>query len=175
MMLNKQNFSIWLIGPSAAGKTTISKLLYENIRKKNNLVLIDGDQVRQLYENNLGYDAISRSKNTHRYINLVKWLADFDISSIVAVISPFQKDRIDCREKVKNYYEIYLKSSREERVKRDKKNLYLPAIKGEKKNVVDVDIPFEETSTCDLVIDTENKEPTDIVKEIIKNLEMKNE
>tara|TARA_Y200000002_G_C22431897_1_gene558383 strand:+ start:203 stop:727 length:525 start_codon:yes stop_codon:yes gene_type:complete len=174
-MLNKQNFSIWLIGPSAAGKTTISKLLYENIRKKNNLVLIDGDQVRQLYENNLGYDAISRSKNTHRYINLVKWLADFDISSIVAVISPFQKDRIDCREKIKNYYEIYLKSSREERVKRDKKNLYLPAIKGEKKNVVDVDIPFEETSTCDLVIDTENKEPTDIVKEIIKNLEMKNE
>lgn len=175
MMLNKQNFSIWLIGPSAAGKTTISKLLYENIRKKNNLVLIDGDQVRQLYENNLGYDAISRSKNTHRYINLVKWLADFDISSIVAVISPFQKDRIDCRQKIKNYYEIYLKSSREERVKRDKKNLYLPAIKGEKKNVVDVDIPFEETSTCNLVINTENKEPTDIVAEIIKNLEMKNQ
>ena len=68
-MLNK-NFSIWLIGPSAAGKTTISKLLYKNIKNQNNLVLIDGDQVRQLYENNLGYDAIS-SKNTQRYINLV--------------------------------------------------------------------------------------------------------
>ena len=95
--------------------------------------MIDGDQVRQLYENNLGYDAISRSKNTQRYINLVKWLVDFDISSIVAVISPFQKDRIECRKKIKNYYEIYLKSSREERVKRDKKNLYLPALKGEKK------------------------------------------
>ena len=132
-MLNKKNFSIWLIGPSAAGKTTISKLLYKNIKKQNNLVLIDGDQVRQLYENNLGYDAISRSKNTQRYINLVKWLGDFDISSIVAVISPFQRDRVDCRKKINNYYEIYLKSSREERVKRDKKNLYLPAIKGEKK------------------------------------------
>ena len=76
--------------------------------------MIDGDQVRQLYENNLGYDAISRSKNTQRYINLVKWLVDFDISSIVAVISPFQKDRIECRKKIKNYYEIYLKSSRRE-------------------------------------------------------------
>jgi|TARA_E500000178_G_C17029489_1_gene759814 adenylylsulfate kinase-like enzyme len=174
-MLNKKNFSIWLIGPSAAGKTTISKLLYKNIKKQNNLVLIDGDQVRQLYENNLGYDAISRSKNTQRYINLVKWLGDFDISSIVAVISPFQRDRVDCRKKINNYYEIYLKSSREERVKRDKKNLYLPAIKGEKKNVVDVDIPFEETSTCNLIIDTENKGPTDIVNEIIKNLELKSE
>ena len=103
-MLNKKNFSIWLIGPSAAGKTTISKLLYKNIKNRNNLVLIDGDQVRQLYENNLGYDAISRSKNTQRYINLVKWLVDFDISSIVAVISPFQKDRVECRKKIKNYY-----------------------------------------------------------------------
>ena len=174
-MLNKKNFSIWLIGPSAAGKTTISKLLYKNIKNRNNLVLIDGDQVRQLYENNLGYDAISRSKNTQRYINLVKWLVDFDISSIVAVISPFQKDRVECRKKIKNYYEIYLKSSREERIKRDKKNLYVPALKGEKKNVVDVDIPFEETSTCDLVIDTENKEPINIVNEIIKNLELKSE
>ena len=79
------------------------------------------------------------------------------------------------QKKIKNYYEIYLKSSREERVKRDKKNLYLPALKGEKKNVVDVDIPFEETSTCDLVIDTENKEPINIVNEIIKNLKLKGE
>ena len=44
-----------------------------------------------------------------------------------------------------------------------------------KKNVVDVDIPFEETSTCNLIIDTENKGPTDIVNEIIKNLELKSE
>ena len=108
MTLNEKKFSIWLIGPSAAGKTTISKLLYEKLNRKN-LVLIDGDQVRSLYENNLGYDAISRSKNTQRYINLVKWLVDFDISSIVAVISPFQKDRVECRKKIKNYYEIYLK------------------------------------------------------------------
>ena len=55
MILNK-NFSIWLIGPSAAGKTTISKLLYENLRRENNLILVDGDKIRNLYENNLGYD-----------------------------------------------------------------------------------------------------------------------
>ena len=67
-------FSIWLIGPSASGKTTISKILYPLLKKKFNLVIVDGDQVRDLYENNLGYDKISRSKNTLRYINLVKWL-----------------------------------------------------------------------------------------------------
>ena len=73
----KNNFSIWIIGPSAAGKTTVSKIIYENIKKKiPELVLVDGDKVRSLYENNLGYDKISRSKNTHRYINLINWLMD---------------------------------------------------------------------------------------------------
>ena len=104
MMLNKNDsFSIWLIGPSAAGKTTISKLLYNKIKSNKNLVLIDGDHVRNLYENNLGYDKVSRSKNTYRYINLINWLLGFKISSIAAVISPFEKDRLVCREKIKNY------------------------------------------------------------------------
>jgi adenylylsulfate kinase-like enzyme len=172
-MFKDKNFSIWIIGPSAAGKTTISKLLYSYLSKeKKNLVRIDGDKIRSIWENNLGYDKISRSKNTLRYINLVKWLSEFNISTVLAVISPFQKDRLVCKNEILNYFEIYLKSSRDVRIKRDTKKLYLPAIKGEKKNVVDVDIPFENPSSCDLEIDTENKSPDEIVKEIIKKINL---
>jgi len=170
MILNKKNFSIWLIGPSAAGKTTISKMLYNALQINKNLILIDGDHIRNLYENNLGYDKASRSKNTQRYINLNKWLMKFNISSITAVISPFEKDRKLCRENIENYFEIYLKSSREERIKRDKKKLYLPAINGDKKNVVDVDIPFEHPENCDLEIDTEKNNPEKCVEEILKKI-----
>ena len=171
----KNNFSIWLIGPSAVGKTTISKLIYEKISKKfQNVMLIDGDKVRNLYEHNLGYDKISRSKNTHRYIKLVHWLMDYNISSIVAVISPFEKDRKICRNKIKNYCEIYLSCSIEERIKRDKKKLYLPAIKGEKKNVIDVDIPFDKPLNNDLVVDTEKRKPEEIALEIINKIKFLN-
>ena len=169
MTLNEKKFSIWLIGPSAAGKTTISKLLYEKLNRKN-LVLIDGDQVRSLYENNLGYDKISRSKNTYRYINLVNWLLGHSISSIVAVISPFEKDRATCREKIENYFEIYLKSSRDERIKRDKKKLYLPALNGEKKNVVDVDIPYEYPRKSNFEINTENLSPEETCRKILEKI-----
>ena len=104
-----QTYSIWIIGPSAVGKTTVSKIFYNQLKIKNDkLILIDGDQVRNLYETNLGYDPISRSKNTYRYINLVKWLMEYNISSIVAVISPFEKDREFCRKEIKNYKQIYL-------------------------------------------------------------------
>ena len=166
-------FSIWIIGPSAVGKTTISKIFYERIKiKKDKLILIDGDQIRNLYENNLGYDPVSRSKNTQRYINLVKWLMEYNISSIVAVISPFEKDRNICRKEIKNYKEICLDCSMKERLKRDKKKLYAPALKGEKKFVVDVDIPFDKPEKSELTINTENREPESIVKEIIEKLKI---
>ena len=75
-----------------------------------------------------------------------------------------------CREKINNYFEIFLKCSRDERIKRDKKKLYLPALEGKKKNVVDVDINFDDPIKCDLTINTENKTPENITEEIIKNL-----
>ena len=59
-------------------------------------------------------------------------------------------------------------------IKRDKKKLYLPAIKGEKKNVVDVDIPFEHPENCDLEVDTENKNPEAAVKDILEKIKILN-
>ena len=169
----QETFSLWIIGPSASGKTTISKLLYGKMSKTfNNLILLDGDQTRKLYDNNLGYDAASRSKNTHRYIKMIKWLNDYNISSIVAVISPFEKDRIICRKEIKNYKEVYLECSIDERIKRDKKKLYLPALKGVKKHVVDVDIPFDKPVNCDISIDTEKQKPESVTEEIVKKLKL---
>ena len=168
-----QPFSIWIIGPSAVGKTIVSKIFYDQIKiKYDKLVLIDGDRIRNLYEKKLGYDPASRSKNTFRYINLVKWLMENGISSIVAVISPFEKDRVSCREKIKNYKEIYLSCGLDERIKRDKKKLYVPALKGEKKHVVDVDIPFDIPKKNELTIDTEKKQPNKVAEEIIKKLKL---
>ena len=146
-------FTIWLIGPSASGKSTIAKELYNKIQKDfSDLIIIDGDNIRELFDNKYGYDAISRSKVTKKYIKLVKWLQSFKISSIVSVISPFEKDRLNCKESLVGYKQIYLKCSIETRLLRDKKNLYKPALQGLKKNVIDVDIPFDNSSINDLVV-----------------------
>ena len=75
-------------------------------------------------------------------------------------------------EKIDNYFEVYLESSREERVKRDQKKLYLPALKGEKKFVIDVDIPFEKPLKSDLTINTEGKKPEDIADTILRELKI---
>ena len=61
--------------------------------------------------NKYGYDAVSRSKVTKRYIKLVKWFQNFQISSIVSVISPFEPDRKECKQNLIGYKQIYLKCS----------------------------------------------------------------
>ena len=118
-------FTIWLIGPSASGKSTIAKELYNRIQSNySKVIILDGDNIRDIFDNRYGYDAISRSKVTKRYIKLVNWLQSFQISSIVSVISPFEKDRLECKESLIGYKQIYLKCSMEERLLRDKKKLY---------------------------------------------------
>ena len=46
----------------------------------------------------------------------------------------------------------------ETRLLRDKKNLYKPALEGLKKDVIDVDIPFDQSKINDLIIDTDNND-----------------
>ncbi len=171
MMKNKDAFSIWLIGPSASGKTTVSEKIYELLSANyKNIVLLDGDHARKIFVNESGYDPVSRSNNIKKYVGVVSWLNSFGVSTIVAAINAFEKDRGYCREKINNYHEVYLKCSLEERIKRDKKKLYKPALNGEKKFVVDVDIPFEKPTNANLVIETENETPEKIAKKIVKEL-----
>ena len=167
----KEPFTIWLIGPSASGKSTIAKELYNKIQSKvSKIIILDGDNIRDLFDNKYGYDAISRSKVTKRYIKVVKWLQSFDISSIVSVISPFEKDRLECKESLIGYNQIYLKCSMENRLLRDKKNLYKPALEGLKKDVIDVDIPFDQSNINDLVIETDKHNIEISTNKIIESL-----
>lgn len=170
---NKETFSLWLIGPSASGKTTVSEKIYYKLKKNyKNLVLLDGDHARKIFVNESGYDPISRSNNIKKYMSVISWLNSFGVSAIVAAINAFEKDRSICRKELKNYKEVFLKCSMDERIKRDKKKLYLPALNGEKKNVVDVDIPFEKPINAELSIETENVSPEEIAKKIIEELKL---
>ena len=171
ILKSPEPFTIWLIGPSASGKSTVAKELYDKLKDDvQRLIILDGDDIRDLFDNKYGYDPISRSKVTKRYIKLVKWLQNSQISSIVSVISPFEKDRIECKESLIGYKQIYLKCSLEKRLLRDKKNLYKPALEGIKKNVIDVDIPFDQSNINDLIIETDKntvETSTDRIIEII--------
>ena len=167
-------FTIWLIGPSASGKSTIAKELYNKIQSKvSKVIILDGDNIRDLFDNRYGYDAISRSKVTKRYIKLVKWLQNFQISSIVSVISPFEKDRNEARSLISNDYfiEIFCKASLETCEERDVKGLYKLARAGKIKNYTGIDSPYEIPENPELIINTDKETLDYSVTKILKFLE----
>ena len=58
---------IWLTGISGAGKTTLAKNLLNLLKMRLvNLVGVDGDEIRTLFGNDLGYHVNDRIKQIKR-------------------------------------------------------------------------------------------------------------
>ena len=149
---------VWMIGLSRAGKTTLSKLLYDELKPQvSNLVLIDGDVIRDLFGNDVDHSVEGREKNAVRLSHLSKFLADQNIHVIAAVLSIFPEWQKWNRENIQNYNEVYLKASIDALEKRDINNLYTQAKEGKIKNVVGIDIPFPEPMNPDLVIENNDE------------------
>lgn len=147
---------IWIIGLSGTGKTTLATQVVERIRQLNGkVVLLDGDLIRTLFGNDVDHTIEGRRRNAERLSVLSKFLVDQGIHVVAAVLSIFPEWRRWNRENIPNYSEVYIKASMETLLRRDIKNLYARARKGEIVNVVGVDIPFPEPESPNLVIEND--------------------
>lgn len=161
----------WVTGLSGAGKTTIGKLFYEKLKSKElNTVFLDGDTLRQIFGNDLGYSLDARKKSAMRNSRLCKELSEQGINVICATISMFDDCRLWNRENIKKYKEIYIRVPMEILVQRDQKKLYSRAISGEISNVMGIDIDFEEPKNPDLIIDNTGEYKPEILVEKIYNI-----
>jgi adenylylsulfate kinase len=141
-------------GLSGAGKTTVGGLFYRHLReKKPNVVLLDGDQTRPVFNEDSGYTDADRLRGAGRTFRVARMLADQGIDVVVCSICMYSKVRDWNRAHIDHYREIYVKVSRETLIRRNKKGLYTHG-----KNVVGVDLPFDEPKTPDLILENDGRE-----------------
>ena len=134
--MNK-GFVIWFTGISGAGKTTLATLLKERLEMEGiENELLDGDEVRQFFENDLGYTEKDRYHNITRIAYTAELLSRHGIISIVANIAPYYKVREFIRRHVEDYIQIYVKVLAETAIKRDVKGLYKKYRDGKMDNLV---------------------------------------
>ena len=143
----------WITGLSGAGKTTIGTMLYQKLKEKYpNTVLLDGDVLRQVFGNDLGYSKEERFACAMRYARLCKLLTEQGIFVICCSISMFDAVREWNRENMENYTEVYIQVPMEILERRNQKNLYDDVKRGTVENVVGMDLGLEMPKNPDIVL-----------------------
>ncbi len=134
---------LWLIGLSGAGKTTLAQeIVTLSKENRHNVVLIDGDMIREVFSNDLGYTIKDRKKNADRICRLCKFLNDQNIHVVCAILSIFHESQQWNRQNIKNYYEVYIDTPLEHLIKRDPKGIYHKALNNQLKDVAGIDLEF---------------------------------
>lgn len=161
----------WITGLSGAGKTTIGTLLYHYIKaKKNNVVMLDGDILRELYQNK-DYSPEGREKISYMNGRLFKLLTDQGIDVIACVIGMKHAYRQWNRDHIEKYVEVYLDVPIEVLIRRDSKGLYGKALRKEIDNVYGIDLPYEEPENPEIrIVNDSTNTPEEVCDKIIRTL-----
>ena len=149
------SFLIFFTGLSGSGKSTIASALEDKLFQEGiKTYALDGDNVRNGINRNLGFSPEDRSENNRRIGEISKLFVDAGVVVLAAFVSPYIKDRNFIKNTVEsdNYIEIYMNTSLEECEKRDVKGLYKMARKGEIKNMTGISAPYETPLNPDIEI-----------------------
>lgn len=153
---------IWLTGLTASGKTTLGKMLEEKLVDIGckELVLLDGDILRKRGKFLEGHSLKIRLTNFELLINLVINELDKHKIVIVSTVSHLEYMRTQAREKLTNFYEIFLNCNPYVCEKRDYKNLYKKARRISLTNeeiFPGITEPYQKSKQPDLILNTDKE------------------
>jgi adenylyl-sulfate kinase len=168
-------FTLWFTGLSGSGKSTIAHLVGPELERRGHVVeYLDGDTVRTHLSKGLGFSKEDRDTHIERVGWVASRLTRHGAAVLAAAISPYEETRRTARQLVEEwgpFVEVFVKASVDECARRDVKGLYEKAFKGEIKEFTGVSDPYEEPSSPELVVDTEELGPEACAQKIVERLE----
>jgi bifunctional enzyme CysN/CysC len=153
----QQPLVVWLTGLPGSGKSTIANIVERKlVALDRQTMLLDGDNLRQGLNADLGFDEAGRSENVRRVGEVAKLMADAGLIVVVALVSPFQADRTRAAALLPEgrFLEIFVEAPVELCRQRDPKGLYDKADRGKVTNLTGRDQRYEPPQDPALVLHT---------------------
>ena len=167
-----KGFTLWFTGMSGAGKSTISALLVERLRRFGAKVeVLDGDIVRTYLSKGLGFSKEDRDENIRRIGFVCELLSRNGVIAIAAAISPYRAIRDEVRSRIGNFVEVYVECPVEVLAARDVKGLYKRAMAGEIPNFTGVSDPYEPPVNPEVTVHSSQETPEQSLERIWATLE----
>jgi bifunctional enzyme CysN/CysC len=170
-MKGQRPLVVWLTGLPGSGKSTIANLVERKlVALGRQTMLLDGDNLRQGLNADLGFDVASRAENVRRVGEVARLMADAGLITIVALVSPFRADR----QRVANllpegrFLEIFVDTPLEVCRQRDPKGLYAKAERGGVINLTGRDQPYEAPEAPALVLETAEQSAEDAADRVVE-------
>ncbi|XP_077209927.1 adenylyl-sulfate kinase 3-like [Tasmannia lanceolata] len=154
-LLKQKGCVVWITGLSGSGKSTLACTLNRELYSRGNLsYILDGDNVRHGLNKDLCFKPEDRVENIRRIGEVSKLFADSGLICIASLISPYRKDRDDCRALLPegNFIEVFMNMPLEVCESRDSKGLYKLARAGKIKGFTGIDDPYEPPLNCEIEI-----------------------
>jgi len=153
-------YLLWFTGLSGSGKSTLANLVEIELHKKGiSTYILDGDNIRQGINKDLGFAPQDRSENIRRIAEISNLMLDAGVVTFAAFVSPYSKDREAVKQIVgpDNFIEIFVNTSLEQCVRRDVKGLYKKARAGEIKNMTGISAPYQAPINPDVEVVTDDQ------------------
>ena len=167
---------IWFTGLSGSGKSTLANALERALFERgHHCYLLDGDNVRQGLNSDLGFSDEARVENIRRIGETAKLFVDAGLIVMTAFISPFRTERELARNLVEDdeFIEVHVSASLDVCEERDPKGLYKKARAGEIPNFTGIGSAYEEPENPDMLIDTGTNDVATCAEQLVDYLAKK--
>lgn len=162
---------IWFTGLSGSGKSTLANALEVELHKQGkHTYLLDGDNIRQGLNKDLGFTDADRVENIRRIAEVTKLMMDAGLIVMTAFISPFKREREMAKQLIgaENFIEVFVDTPIEVCEERDPKGLYKKAREGKLPNFSGISSTYEAPENPDVIINgSKAKTKSNSLKKII--------
>jgi len=175
-MHNRKGFTLWFTGLSGAGKTTLARVVDQELRTRGvSVEVLDGDEIRTNLSKGLGFSKEDRDTNIRRIGFVCRLLSRNGVAAISAAISPYREVRDEVRRMIEGdgaaFIEVFVKCPIEVLAERDVKGLYKKALAGELTSFTGVSDPYEEPIAPEVLIESNREAVEFSATKIVRELE----